>query len=108
VVVGYPEKVDLASKWPASPEYYDSALIVNGDGETVGNYRKTHLYTSDEAWALEGSEGFFNGTIEPIDNAILGISMDIKYASRTFFLSFKTNLIVWFQSVPFPGGLAFL
>jgi predicted amidohydrolase len=82
VVVGYPEKVDLSDKWPSSPEYYDSVLVVNGDGETVGNYRKRHLYTTDETWALEGDQGFFSGTIEPIDNAVLATSMDLKYVTR--------------------------
>ncbi|KAG7289853.1 hypothetical protein NEMBOFW57_006230 [Staphylotrichum longicolle] len=39
VVVGYPEKVD--AECPASSEYYNSALVVDGNGDTVGNYRKS-------------------------------------------------------------------
>ena len=77
VVVGYPEKVDVSDKWPASPEYYNSAIIVNQDGETSGGYRKSHLYSIDETWALEGQDGFFSGEIAGVDNAVLGISMDI-------------------------------
>ncbi|KAK3371801.1 hypothetical protein B0T24DRAFT_706869 [Lasiosphaeria ovina] len=37
VVVGYPEKVDVTPSWSASPECYNSAFIVNGNGETIGN-----------------------------------------------------------------------
>ncbi len=81
VIVGYPEKVDITPKWPASPEYYNSALIVNGDGETIGNYRKSFLYYTDETWALEGREGFFDGEIPGIGNVALGICMDLKCAT---------------------------
>lgn len=77
VVVGYPEKVDVSHKWPASPEYYNSALVVNGDGETVGAYRKQHLFKVDETWALEGQGGFFTGDIAGCTDAVLGISTDI-------------------------------
>ncbi|KAK0719950.1 hypothetical protein B0H67DRAFT_643250 [Lasiosphaeris hirsuta] len=78
VIVGYPEKVDITAKWPASPEYYNSALIVNGDGETIGNYRKSFLYHTDETWALEGREGFFEGNLPRLGNVALGICMDIN------------------------------
>ena len=64
VTVGYPEKVDVTPKWPTSPEYYNSAITVNADGETVANYRKSFLYYTDETWALEGPDGFFDGEIE--------------------------------------------
>ncbi|KAK3359817.1 carbon-nitrogen hydrolase, partial [Lasiosphaeria hispida] len=78
VIVGYPEKVDITARWPASPEYYNSALIVNGDGETIGNYRKSFLYHTDETWALEGKEGFFEGNLPGLGNVALGICMDIN------------------------------
>ncbi|KAI1100150.1 carbon-nitrogen hydrolase [Jackrogersella minutella] len=77
-IVGYPEKIDISRQWPTSPEYYNSALIVNQDGDTVGNYRKSHLYYTDETWALEGS-GFFGGRLPGIDgNVAMGICMDIN------------------------------
>ena len=79
VVAGYPEKVDVSHKWPASPEYYNSAIIVDGEGQTVGEYRKNHLYCIDETWALEGQGGFYTGEITGVKNAILGISMDLTY-----------------------------
>jgi predicted amidohydrolase len=83
VVVGYPEKVDVSFKWPASPEYYNSAIVINDDGETVGGYRKNHLLGTDEAWALEGQDGFFCGEIANTKDVALGISMDITYDLRS-------------------------
>lgn len=82
IVVGYPEKVDVSSKWPASPEYYNSVLVVNDEGETAGGYRKSHLFGLDETWALEGGDGFFAGEIENMD-ATIGISTDITYEAPT-------------------------
>lgn len=79
VIVGYPEKVDVTAQWPASPEYYNSALVVNGDGDTIANYRKSFLYYTDETWALEGREGFFRGEIPRVGSTALGICMDLKY-----------------------------
>jgi predicted amidohydrolase len=73
VVVGYPEKADVAHKWPSSPEYYNSAIVVNAEGETIANYRKTHLYYTDETWALESSKGFFRGFIPGLGQTAMGI-----------------------------------
>jgi predicted amidohydrolase len=73
VVVGYPEKVDPSSKWPTGPEYYNSALIVNRDGETIANYRKSFLYAVDETWALEGGDGFYEGHVPGIGHVSMGI-----------------------------------
>lgn len=78
MVAGYPEKVDVSANWPASPEYYNSAFIVDGDGDTVGNYRKAFLYYTDETWALEGTSGFFQGEIPKLGNVALGICTDLK------------------------------
>ncbi|RDW70097.1 hypothetical protein BP5796_08494 [Coleophoma crateriformis] len=78
VTVGYPEKVDVAPKWPASPEYYNSAITVNADGETIANYRKSFLYYTDETWALEGPDGFFDGEVEGLGNVAMGICMDLN------------------------------
>ncbi|KAI1198487.1 hypothetical protein F5X97DRAFT_299299 [Nemania serpens] len=78
VTVGYPEKVDVKPKWPTSPEYYNSVIVVNGDGETKANYRKTFLYYTDETWALEGHEGFYGGFIPGLGNTAMGICMDLN------------------------------
>ncbi|KJZ74220.1 hypothetical protein HIM_06451 [Hirsutella minnesotensis 3608] len=73
VAVGYPEKVDVTSKWPTGPEYYNSVVVVNNEGETVSNYRKSFLYYTDETWALEGDAGFYSGFIPGLGNASIGI-----------------------------------
>lgn len=73
VTAGYPEKADVTESWPADPEYYNSAIVVNGDGETVANYRKSFLYYTDETWALEGKGGFFEGYIPGLGNTSIGI-----------------------------------
>ncbi|KFY07287.1 hypothetical protein V492_07298 [Pseudogymnoascus sp. VKM F-4246] len=78
VTVGYPEKVDITPKWPASPEYYSSAITVNKEGETIANYRKSFLYYTDETWALEGPDGFYDGVIEGLGNVAMGICMDLN------------------------------
>ncbi|KAM3504216.1 hypothetical protein MY10362_003708 [Beauveria mimosiformis] len=78
VVAGYPEKVDPVHSWPADPEYYNSAIIIDGDGDIVGNYRKSHLYYTDETWALEGRDGFYTGHVRGLGHLVLGICMDIN------------------------------
>ncbi|KAL5353529.1 hypothetical protein ACLOAV_001566 [Pseudogymnoascus australis] len=81
VTVGYPEKVDISPKWPASPEYYSSAITVNKEGETIANYRKSFLYYTDETWALEGPDGFYDGVIEGLGNFAMGIC---KWPTKSF------------------------
>ena len=78
MLVGYPEKIDISPKWPTTPEYYNSAIMVNRAGATVANYRKTFLYNVDETWALEGSAGFHNDMITDLGNTCIGICMDIN------------------------------
>ncbi|KAJ4308382.1 hypothetical protein N0V84_012132 [Fusarium piperis] len=78
VTVGYPEKVDVAPKWPTGPEYYNSVIVVNGEGETIANYRKSFLYYTDETWALEGNRGFYHGFIPGLGKTTIGICMDIN------------------------------
>ncbi|KAH7321649.1 carbon-nitrogen hydrolase [Rhexocercosporidium sp. MPI-PUGE-AT-0058] len=78
VTAGYPEKVDLSPKWPASPEYYNSAITVNAEGETIANYRKSFLYCTDETWALEGPDGFYDGEIDGLGTVAMGICMDLN------------------------------
>jgi len=59
VAVGYPETVDVSANWPTGPEYYNALLVINSDGETIANYRKTHLYYTDETWACMLPRWFF-------------------------------------------------
>ncbi|KKA25967.1 hypothetical protein TD95_002172 [Thielaviopsis punctulata] len=78
VVVGYAEKVDVRHKWPSDPEYYNSVIAINSEGETVANYRKCQLQPSDETWALEGPDGFHQDWISELGEVSIGISMDIN------------------------------
>ncbi|RYP78269.1 hypothetical protein DL771_000746 [Monosporascus sp. 5C6A] len=78
VAAGYPEKVDVSRNWPTSPEYYNSLIVVNSDGETIANYRKTHLYYTDETWALENPNGFYRGYLPGIGRTAMGICMDLN------------------------------
>jgi predicted amidohydrolase len=78
VITGYPEKVDPSLKWPTDPEYYNAAIVVNDEGETIANYRKDHLYATDEKWALEGSRGFFQGFIPGLGPTCIGICTDLN------------------------------
>ncbi|KAB5545517.1 hypothetical protein GE09DRAFT_211311 [Coniochaeta sp. 2T2.1] len=68
----------MRDKWPASPEYYDSAIMVNGDGENVLNYRKRFLYKTDETWALEGDGGFHQAEIPGLGKTVVGMCMDLN------------------------------
>ncbi|KAK0719951.1 carbon-nitrogen hydrolase [Lasiosphaeris hirsuta] len=77
VAVGYPEKVDGFRRQRSTPEFYNSLIVVNGDGETVANYRKTFLYYTDMTWAAEG-KGFYAGEIEDFGKVAMGICMDIN------------------------------
>jgi predicted amidohydrolase len=75
VAVGYPEKVDSSRQRRFSiPRYYNSLIMVNGDGETLANYRKSFLYYTDATWAQEGS-GFFGGHIQGFGQVAMGICM---------------------------------
>lgn len=78
VAVGYPEKVEVPTSASSSPKYYNSLLVVNEDGETLANYRKQHLYYTDEPWSQEGTGGFFEGEIEGLGQTAMGICMDIN------------------------------
>ncbi|KAJ5043044.1 uncharacterized protein L3040_004432 [Drepanopeziza brunnea f. sp. 'multigermtubi'] len=77
IAAGYPEKVDVSKRWPTNPEYYNSVIMVNQDGETIANYRKSFLYYTDETWALEG-KGFYSGAIEGLGDVAMGICMDLN------------------------------
>lgn len=78
VTVGYPETADVSHKWPTGPEYYNATIVVGRDGETITNYRKSFLFYTDETWALEGQDGFFDGYIPGLGYATVGICMDIN------------------------------
>lgn len=67
VGVGYPEKVEISNK------YYNSVIFVDGNGDTIAKYRKCHLNDIDKTWAIEGSDGFYDGEIESLGTVVIGI-----------------------------------
>lgn len=77
VAVGYPERVDAPDGQPSTPEYYNSLIVVDGDGEMVANYRKSFLYYTDATWAREG-QGFHGGTMGSFGNVAMGICMALS------------------------------
>ncbi|PQE30731.1 hypothetical protein CJF32_00005908 [Rutstroemia sp. NJR-2017a WRK4] len=81
VTVGYPEKVDSSPRGSSKLEYYNSAVTVNQEGETIANYRKSFLYYTDETWAHEGPDGFFDGQIDGLGNVAMGIC---KWPTKSF------------------------
>lgn len=122
VVAGYPERCKNANAWSATPQHYDSAIVTGRDGKTIANYRKTFLYSTDEAWSREGERGFFDASIDGLGNTTIGISVDINpYKDNPRWESFefakhirqvKSNLVIismawiglesadWYQSNP--------
>lgn len=74
----------MTPSWPTSPEYYNSAIVVDQDGQTIANYRKSFLYRTDETWALEGRNGFFQGEIPGLGQTAMGICgfLSLEHMSR--------------------------
>jgi protein N-terminal amidase len=66
VIVGYPEKVTKERL------YYTSTIVVNSEGNTVANYRKTVLYYCDENSVLEGPNGFIDSEVLGLGNVTMG------------------------------------
>ncbi|VUC22724.1 unnamed protein product, partial [Clonostachys rosea] len=92
VIVGYPEKVDVASRWPTGPEYYNSAIVINEDGDTIANCRKTFLYPTDETWALEG-EGFHDGFLPNAGQTAIGICTPYKFQAPFHAFEFAFHVL---------------
>jgi protein N-terminal amidase len=89
VLVGYPEKADVTHKWPTSPEYFNSVIVVGPEGDNVAHYRKTHLYYTDETWALEGPDDFFGDHVTGLGQVAMGICMDIKSVEAQFGINYE-------------------
>lgn len=71
--MGYPEIVNSTTDWTPTSQYFNSLLLVNEEGETLANYRKQHLYYTDETWCAEGTGGFFQGEVDGIGQTAMGI-----------------------------------
>lgn len=92
-VIGYPEKLH--------DKIYNSALVTDNIGEVVHNYRKTHLYETDETWGCsenpEKSFAPFYLNLGPERKPVLtnmGICMDLnpyKFEAPFFELEFASS-----------------
>jgi predicted amidohydrolase len=53
-------KIHLVFGWiekeKDNDQLYNSAALINPDGELIGKYRKTHLNESDQTWATPGNQ----------------------------------------------------
>jgi predicted amidohydrolase len=92
LVAGYPEL--------AGERMYNSAMVIDPDGERVFTYRKTLLYEADRTWASPGDSGYRR--IETPRGAFgVGICMDMNdprfllwvWRSRLDALAFPTNWV---------------
>ncbi|KXX75285.1 Protein N-terminal amidase [Madurella mycetomatis] len=92
VAVGYPEQVVTPGLQSPAPEYYNSLIVVNGDGETVANYRKSFLYYTDQTWAREG-HGFFKGTIGDFGQVAMGICIPYKFEAPWHAYEFAFHIL---------------
>ncbi|PVH68372.1 carbon-nitrogen hydrolase [Cadophora sp. DSE1049] len=73
-IAGYAEKDETGND---SPMYYNSATVVNRDGEFIGNYRKEFLHPYKDTWASCGGE-YFSKLIPGLGRVSLGISTDLN------------------------------
>ncbi|KAF1981026.1 carbon-nitrogen hydrolase [Aulographum hederae CBS 113979] len=77
ITVGYPE-LHTPSTPNTPPIRYNSTVTVSPTGVILSNYRKTHLYYTDETWASEGPTRFFAGPLGTLGPVAHGICMDIN------------------------------
>lgn len=92
-VIGYPEKFQNIT--------YNSAMVVDETGDVLYNYRKTHLYETDDTWgcAENPDKGFSPVTLrlgperKPITTSI-GICMDLNpYKFEAPFNEFEFSML---------------
>jgi predicted amidohydrolase len=57
--------------------------MVSPSGSVIANYRKHHLYMTDETWAEEGKEGFFASDVPTLGRVAIGICMFPPSCVRT-------------------------
>lgn len=79
-VIGYPERTDSS----ANASLYNSAAVIDPNGELVFNYRKSFLYYTDEDWGCqENPRGFqsfplhFKGKARDMSSTIAGNAVDV-------------------------------
>lgn len=94
-VIGYPERFQNTT--------YNSAMVVDENGQMVYNYRKSHLYDTDETWGCSENpdKSFAPVTLKlgPEKRAVstnIGICMDLNpYKFEAPFNAFEFSLLCW-------------
>lgn len=94
-IIGYPERFQNTT--------YNSAMVVDENGNLVYNYRKTHLYETDETWGCsENPDKSFApvmlklGTEKKSIATNIGICMDLNpYKFEAPFNEFEFSLLCW-------------
>ncbi|KAJ6585413.1 carbon-nitrogen hydrolase [Mycena capillaripes] len=84
VVAGYPERLEQSeveqylAETGADVVGANSAALYDPEGEWVGGYRKTNLFSTDKTWAKPGT-GFATFSLPPpLRTVSLGICMDLN------------------------------
>jgi predicted amidohydrolase len=70
LLYGYPER--------SGELVYNSALLIDGSGSTLANYRKTHLFGSEEKRLFQPGESFLLTELEGLKIGIL-ICYDVEF-----------------------------
>jgi len=70
ILYGYPERLDT--------EVYNSALLIDRNGDTRANYRKTHLYGSYEKSCFQPGDTLYIAELEGLYIGIL-ICYDVEF-----------------------------
>ncbi len=70
ILYGYPEKLDT--------EVYNSALLIDRNGNTQANYRKTHLFGSYEKSCFKPGDALIIAELEGLNIGIL-ICYDVEF-----------------------------
>ena len=91
-LLGYPEK--FRNLKLNEDKIYNSAILVDSNGNVIHNYRKTHLYETDKTWGCsESPEGFqsFDLNIKGKNiKSTVGICMDLNpYEFKAPFESYE-------------------
>lgn len=78
-LLGYPEKLIENDK---ILKIYNSAILINEQGNVIFNYRKTHLFETDKIWGCSESPDGFQSFDLPFKNSkirtTIGICMDLN------------------------------
>ncbi|KAH8752285.1 carbon-nitrogen hydrolase [Diaporthe sp. PMI_573] len=91
VVVGYPEKPKDRKEAATALKAYNSAIIINPEGNKIGNYRKRFLH-SDESWASEGDR-FSRIYIPGLRRTTLGLCIPYKFKTPLHAFEFAFHVL---------------